>query len=293
MAVVNELRQRTWSGMLNVEVVLNPKLVVQGMPEEQVRCHLRVPRESYLVLYLPFMLNKLRGVLRQEVKDAFLGWWFGMEDVLVHWNHPVGTLYDSLVGLRPQERAAQFQANTLTLWTLTLNHSEDPREGSLPLVGGMQQVEDFWRHQWKQACYIIHGSSKQIMSLSIPDSKTFWDCVLQRDERVFRSIASRITSRKGGAKALPVRIHQTSLHELRTLQPTVKPSAWGAGTLGELLRAEVPECFKNGSVVRPVVHGIEVSQESQIADLYHLFCSFDGFLHISICSPVALSVPTT
>ncbi|AET38140.1 Atg5p Ecym_2407 [Eremothecium cymbalariae DBVPG len=279
----NELNDLVWLGTLNIEVSLHKSLVVAGTPADSSVCHLRIPRESYLVLYLPLILLKFKDILRFEIINKFHGWWFEVENKPVYWNHPVGPLYDSLRWLNPNDKTREFDEDLIVMWKLTLNYSETLPVGMIPLINELNQVEDSWRHEWKQACFIMNGSSKQIMSLSIPDSKLFWHSVLIRDTKNFRNIASKIVPRKGNMRAVPIRIHLTTLNGVEVIQPNSKILRESSATLGSLLRIELPQLFDLGAInADPIIQGIEVSLESQLISLYNGFASIDGFLHVSI-----------
>ncbi|AMD19040.1 HBR139Wp [Eremothecium sinecaudum] len=281
----DKVRNLVFHGTLNVEVRLHKDLVVKGTPEHDAMCHISLPRESYLVFYLPFILQRLKSIIKVEIKDDFSGWWFEMEDVPIFWNHPVGSIYDSLTGLNPDERVKEYSETTLTLWDLTLNYGETLPSGVLPIVDGFAQLEDFWRHQWKQACFIMNGSSKQMMSLSIPDSKGFWNSVLKLDKKAFYNIASRIIPRRTKMRHIPIRAHHTSTKEIKVIQPNVSIEEEPNATLASFLETEFSEIFTNGALsVVPVIQGIKVPLEASLVDLYTLFFSIDGFLHISICN---------
>lgn len=285
---MEKVRKLIWEGLLNVEVAIDNELIIPGTPRDECLVHLRIPRDSYLVIYLPTILHKLKDVLKDDTLDAFKGWWFGMENVFLYWNHPVGVLYDSLSGLNPALRKANTATNEfINVWKITLSHRDEIPSGMIPIIYGTKQIQEFWMHQWKQACFILNGSSKQVMSLSMSDSMQFWEGVLQRNDRAFQFISEKIIPGANAIRNIPLKIHQT-LPEVKVVQPTVKATNNEKNTtLGEVLHKEFPQWFpKSGGtpeLAKPIIQGIEVPLEFSLADLYYKLVSLDGFLHVSIC----------
>ncbi|CEP60124.1 Atg5p LALA0_S01e03576g [Lachancea lanzarotensis] len=288
---MSEQQRLVWTGTLNLRIELDPELVLTDQKERTttICVNVQVPRDSYLVLYLPFIIQKLQPQLRVNVKDFYQGWWFEMENVCIPWNFPIGALYDSFTGLNPQNRASGSQENSVNVWKLMLRYGKQLPRGFIPIRNGSEQIRELWMHQWKQACFVMNGNSKLVMSFSKPDTLSFWESVLRRSFAGFTDIRQRILPSKNDVKSVPVRIH-LALPEIRLVEPVCNAydnTREVELTLKKLLSREFPEWFApDGNapyLAVPVIQGIIVPLDLQLWLLYQQLASFDGFLHISLC----------
>lgn len=265
-------------------VEVDPDLVLNSGSDELSTVSFRVPRNSYLILYLPHALEELRPRLRSNITDYYAGWWFEMERTPLCWHFPVGVLYDSLTGLNPARRSSEQHPNTLNVWNLTLKYGNNYPNGIIPITTGIDQIRDFWMHQWKQACYVMNGGSKQMMSLSKRDALGFWDSILQRDLKAFMTVREKIVPSLDFSKSIPLRIHM-SLPRIGLLEPIAKVRhERGLTSLDDILIREFPEWFSiEPPLAKPVIQGIDVPLEASLWDLYLNLSSFDGFLDVSVC----------
>ncbi|SCV05805.1 LANO_0H15566g1_1 [Lachancea nothofagi CBS 11611] len=288
---MDEVRDRVWRGSLNVRVSVCPELLLTELSESQDTnlgfVNIIVPRDCYLALYLPNIIQKLESQLRISVSDYYSGWWFEIEGARMPWNFPVGALYDSSTGLNPSNRSSLHQENSVHVWHLMLRHGQHIPNGVIPLKNGIDQIREFWMHQWKQACYILNGSAKQVMSLSKPDTLTFWQSVIHRDLTKFEPIRQKIIPMPNAVRFIPLRIH-VALPDVRLVEPICKAVDNERDVeLGDVLAREFPEWFEaneeSSNIAKPVIQGIEVPLSALVWEVYQQLSSFDGFLHISLC----------
>ncbi|CAI4354604.1 AIF_collapsed_G0010920.mRNA.1.CDS.1 [Saccharomyces cerevisiae] len=82
---MNDIKTITfWNGELNV----------LGSPREIAVLRIRVPRETYLVNYMPFIWNKIKSFLSFDpLTDSEKYFWFEHNKTPIPWNYPVGVLF--------------------------------------------------------------------------------------------------------------------------------------------------------------------------------------------------------
>lgn len=232
--------------------------------------HLLVYRESYLPLYLPKIIEKLKNSILIEIQDDINHWWFENNGIPVPWQYPCGVTYDMLSnGLMLKREVSDTH---LEMWTLTLCYGKRYPDGIIPILNGLSQINDYWRHQWKQACFVLNGSAKRIMSLSIPDFKIFWQSTLSRDYKNYEEVKNKIVCLKR-VKALPVRLYNDNGTFLQPNIPLVTT------------KMELSTFLENSGVTITeelvvIAQGIAVPLEIDIVALYNIFASIDGFLYI-------------
>ena len=268
---MEELRERVWEGTINVEVVVSDAIVVPNTTLADKSCHIVMLRDAYLGFYLPTVVRKLADTIKVPYESDYRNWWFEYNGEGVPWEYPCGVLFD-LLNKKRKKQGNELDDTSLQMWELQLCHGDKYPRGILPLVDGHSQIKDYWRHQWKQACFILNGSAKRIMSLSIPDFENFWVSILSRNRSDFMAVRSKLFS-MNKSKSLPVRVW-TSNHAV--LQPTVPV------TDKELSVAELLDAIKLSSdgVKSVTIQGIDVSIEDNIFELYDIFASIDGFLYL-------------
>lgn len=285
---MEDIRKLVWGASLNVQININSRLLITDIDPADITLNLRIPRNTYIVNYLKVILDELQGYMNVNIDTNEGGmFWFEYEGVQLYWNYPLGTLYDTLTGLHPSKRAGQLLNNsrTINVWKLQLNYNKNFPMGMIPIIDGMVQVEKYWMHQWKQVCFILNGSSKKIMSLSMKDSREFWKSIYLRNQERFESLSSKIIPVT--PRHIPIIIH-TTFPDITTIHPVAdfkNDITNKEVTLHELMISEIPQLFANqgGQVAQVVCNGIEVPLEMTLLALYQRLMSFDGFLHISVC----------
>lgn len=279
---MEEIELLVWNGTLNVQIKLDSSLVIPDTLSECCLFHLRIPRESYLPMYLPIILKNFKNVIKIDLENYFDGWWYEYDGIPIDWNFPVGSLYDSLAYCNNYNKKSHNDKEII-VWNLTIHYSKKIPDGIIPLVDGLQQIHDFWMHQWKQSCFILNGSSKRVMSLPVLDYEIFWKSLLDRNYNSFKVIKRKITTKNDNIKMIPIKIHQILSSDIKIIQPCVPMSTSNYDLLLDVLKSELSSYFKvNDNNIKVIIQGIEIPLKTKMLDLYHSLSSFDGFLHISV-----------
>lgn len=281
---MNEIKQLIWNGELNVLVSIDPSFLMKGSPREMAVLRIRVPRETYLINYMPFIWSKIQNFLSFDpFNDSEKYFWFEHNNMPIPWNYPVGVLFDGLV-----ERSTNFITSfenqvkdVIIILKIRLVMGDSLPPTIIPITASKTQAEKFWFHQWKQVCFILNGSSKGIMSLSVNESRKFWGSVITRNFQDFVEISNKISSSR--PRHIPLIIQTFSASGASGIsQPTIRLTG-GNPTLkdveGDILNAE-EETNANNFVV--ICQGIEIPWQIVLCDLYYKFRSFDGFLYITL-----------
>lgn len=280
---MDQTRRLIWNGAINIQISVQKSLLLNGVSHEESVLNLRIPRDTYFTAYLPKIVERLRPYLRIDTQSADNTFWFQFENVPLFWNYPVGILYDSMLALNPSIRAGNDTVNSINVWQIELLFGPRPPAGVIPMVDGIDQIRSYWMHQWKQSCYILNGSAKQVMSLPMQDSQKFWKSVLNRNQDIFEFIVAKIVPKR--PKCIPIILHQT-LPDMKRIQPLVTDlnDDGSSKSLQDLVEVQYPGLFLDDQVLmKAVSNGIEIPLESNLFDLYQRLRSFDGFLHICIC----------
>lgn len=282
--VMEQVRGLVWSGAINAQVKAKQSLLLNEVSYKESLVNVRIPRDTYLALYLPAIVNHLRNSLKIDDYSNDGGtYWFEFEGVPLFWNYPFGVLYDSMLALNPSSRANRDTENSVNIWKIELAYGPNPPAGVIPLINGIDQIKSYWMHQWKQSCYILNGTAKQVMSLSMQDSQQFWFSILNRGGADFDHISSKILPKR--PKSVPIILHRT-LPDIKRIQlsATKYKDDGSLRTLGDLVKVQFPEFFQDSQILmKAVSNGIEVPLDSNVYDLYQRLMSFDGFLHICVC----------
>lgn len=281
---MDQVRELVWNGAINVQINAKESLLLNEVPYKESVANVRIPRDTYLVLYLPAILNQLRNSLKID-EDSNYGnnYWFEFEGVPLFWNYPLGVLYDSMLALSPSCRAQRDTENSINIWKIELTYGRNPPMGMIPLINGIDQIKSYWMHQWKQSCYVLNGSAKQVMSLSMQDSQKFWGSILNRERKDFHDILPKILPRR--PKFVPIILHQTlpNIKRIQLSAPEYKKEG-SLQTLEDIAKIQFPEFFQDNKVLmKAVSNGIEVPLHFNVFDLYQRLMSFDGFLHVYVC----------
>ena len=93
---MNKCKDSVWRGTINLEVVIADELSIPNTKLMDKSYHLLVYRESYLPLYLPKIIEKLKNSILIEIQDDINHWWFENNGIPVPWQYPCGVTYDML-----------------------------------------------------------------------------------------------------------------------------------------------------------------------------------------------------
>ncbi|ODV94707.1 hypothetical protein PACTADRAFT_50568 [Pachysolen tannophilus NRRL Y-2460] len=281
MSELSTIRDKLWSGSINIKLKLNPK-----DSKNQADIHyyyLSINRNQYLYSRLiEIVLYFKSNLLIPEWCKNLQQFWFETtdENIPVKWNYPIGLSYD-LLNLHNKRQQH---------WELTMNCRNYPKEYIIPIYHdsfNLDFLENYWINQLKQACYVINGSSKLVMNLSKDDVIRLWQSVLDHDYTAFNLITSKfINETQFGFRRIPIRIYLPSNVSDKVLQPLIKPTneeGESSITIGAMLANILPELFSSGyKFAYPLSHGVLIPQDATILDIFKLFMYIDGFLHIKI-----------
>lgn len=281
---MNDIKQLLWNGELNVLVSIDPSFLMKGSPREIAVLRIRVPRETYLVNYMPFIWNKIKSFLSFDpLTDSEKYFWFEHNKTPIPWNYPVGVLFDCLAG-----KSATFTTSfenqvkdVLTFLRIHLVMGDSLPPTIIPIASSKTQAEKFWFHQWKQVCFILNGSLKAIMSLSVNEARKFWGSVITRNFQDFIEISNKISSSRPRHIPLIIQTSRTS-GTFRISQPTI--SMTGVNPTLKDIEGDILDVKEgiNGNDVMVICQGIEIPWHMVLYDLYSKLRSFDGFLYITL-----------
>lgn len=278
---MDEIKGSVWGGAINVQVVIDQSLLVRGSIEEIDKLvNVRIPRNSYLSMYTDSILSSIKVYLKKDIPDIIPHVWFEDNNCVLLWNIPVGTLFDTMNHTADYSKGIWQNDNSIQVWKINLIYGSDLPPLHIPVVGGLNQIEKYWMHQWKQACFILNGTSKQIMSLAMKDTKSFWESVLHRDYNSFSQLSAKIIPSR--PRHVPIIIHF-----LNRVDSIVQPLTEATNKDGsdkiliQVVSNLIQEGRDNDNVKLNVIcQGIYLPHDVNIYGLYLRFASFDGFLHL-------------
>ncbi|CAI4053081.1 hypothetical protein SKDZ_16G1260 [Saccharomyces kudriavzevii ZP591] len=281
---MNDIKQLVWDGELNVLISIDPSFLMKGSPKEKTVLRIRVPRETYLINYMPFIWSKIRDFLSFDpLNDSKKCFWFEHNGAPIRWNYPVGVLFDGLVkSSLAFVTSSEIQSeNVITILRVRLVMGDSLPPTVIPITTSKTQAEKFWFHQWKQVCFILNGSSKAIMSLSVNESRKFWRSIIARNLHDFVEISNKISSSKPRHIPIIIQTHKAS-GSFNISQPTVRMTGLDT-TLkdieGDIFNAK-EEMNADNSII--LCQGIEIPWDIAMSDMYLKLRSFDGFLYITL-----------
>mgnify|MGYP002477358858 FL=1 len=261
---VKEIRRLCWNGSVNVQVVLDQSLSLEGLSVEERTLLFKLNRNSYIMCYFDGIIAKFSNLIKnKEFAKQTEKWGFLLtdhQDSPLPWNYPLGVLFDTY-----GEHVKKYEANMIQTFNLKLVHNDIVTfKNFLPLYDGLKQVRLYWMHQWKQACYIMHGSAKRVMSLTVQEVDLFWEACFNGISENYEKTSTKIVNY---SKRIPLRI----------CSPTqiMQPVCTSETVLRKLLLQEL-----NAECETVIIQGVEISTLHLVRDLYTRFASFDGFLYI-------------
>ncbi|CCH59994.1 hypothetical protein TBLA_0C01810 [Henningerozyma blattae CBS 6284] len=292
---MNVIQNLLWQGSVNVQIIIDSELLLPGVPWQETIVNLRLPRNSYLILCIPLILKQTGKFLKLQFDSNTYIPWFEFENVPVYWNYPIGILFDTLTGLDPAQRDAKYfkSEDMIYYWKLQLGFcsiTDCNQNGIIPFQSheSNQAIKKYWIHQWKQACFILNGNSKKIMSFSNNDIELFWQSILERDPVKFMDLSNKIIPKR--PHRLPIVIYQI-LPTICISNPVVIIDNTNRNfqTVFDLMKREFPNYFLNVNndsgtynIAKVISNGIEIPLEMKLLEFYLNFKSMDGFLYISL-----------
>lgn len=277
---MDQIRGLVWNGALNVQIEIDKALIIAKAEDKPLLFNVRIPRDSYISLYTNTILNKIKHYLRKDVVDVVTNIWYEANNQVLLWNIPVTTLYDITNGYDSDPlRVEEQRDNFIRVWKIKMKYGTDLPANHIPIVNGIKQIQTYWMHQWKQASFLLNGSSKRVMSLHMNDTQLFWDSVINRSLESFEEIRNKIIDNV--PRNIPIIIHRIDHPDRLYYSKDTnieRANSVMTKTIENLLADHYDSDIIGGIDV--LCQGIVIPHNLTLPLLYSILSSFDGFLHI-------------
>ncbi|OQR94784.1 hypothetical protein THRCLA_08097 [Thraustotheca clavata] len=220
-----------------------------------------VPRVSSLLTATENVINHFKDTAPPMFSAHAI--WFSVDSRPLKWQLPFGVLYD-------------LYAQKKLPWEVTVHFQGYPTQQLLPW-DDMSAVEAHFINNYKQAMYLLYGSTKWIMNLPQQKQGLLWQGVLKNDYQLFHSIHADVLPANEPRRNIPVRI---VLANEPMIQMPISASRQELLTIHDVLTYLVPDL--DISTHEILVHGVTVDLEVSIEGLYKSFVYPDGFLYITL-----------
>ncbi|KAG9416076.1 autophagy protein 5 [Aphanomyces cochlioides] len=220
-----------------------------------------VPRVSSLMTTSENVINHFKDVAPPILSGQLSRYvWFEFGGTPLKWQLPFGVLYD------------MYGKHSLP-WAITVHFQGYPSQHLLP-CDDMQAVEMHFMNSYKQAMFLLYGTTKWIMNLPQQKQAQLWEGVLRNDYSLFQSVHGAMVPSSETKRSIPLRV---VLRNEPTIQMRIPPSLV---TARDVLAYLLPDITLDE--VRVLIHGVDVVLDVSLVDLYAHFQYPDGFLYISI-----------
>ncbi|OQR94624.1 hypothetical protein ACHHYP_01036 [Achlya hypogyna] len=220
-----------------------------------------IPRVSSLLAATDNVIDHFKDVAPPMFSTHSV--WFSYNDRPLKWQLPFGVLYD-------------LYAESKLPWEITVHFQRYPTQQLLPCES-LDAVEIHFMNSFKQALYLLYGSTKWIMNLPQQKQAQLWEGVMKNNYSLFESVQSELVPPSEPLRHIPVRLVLPS-------EPMVQlPIAHGKAelaTTAHVLAYLVPDLALQAH--RILVHGIDVALDVAIAELYDAYAYPDGFLYLTV-----------
>ncbi|PWA50764.1 autophagy protein Apg5 family [Artemisia annua] len=160
--------------MIGVEL-LSKRLYMMLLSTDYVFVLILAPR----IGYLPLLSSQLKPFFCGALPPGVDTIWFEYKGLPLKWYIPTGVLFDLLCA--EPERP----------WNLTVHFRGYPGNILIP-CDGEDSVKWSYINSLKEAAYIIHGSSKNVMNMSHPDQVELWRSVMNGKLELYNRISSKL-----------------------------------------------------------------------------------------------------
>ncbi|XP_071701773.1 autophagy protein 5-like isoform X2 [Rutidosis leptorrhynchoides] len=166
-------QQYIWEGEIPLQIHLHDSEVTTLPPP--LPALIMAPR----IGYLPLLSSKLKPFFSGALPPGVDTIWFDYKGLPLKWYIPTGVLFDLLCA--EPERP----------WNLTVHYRGYPGNVLIPW-DGEDSVKWSYINSLKEAAYIIHGSSKNVMNMSHPDQVDLWGSVMDGKLETYNHISSKL-----------------------------------------------------------------------------------------------------
>ncbi|KAI3813751.1 hypothetical protein L1987_18483 [Smallanthus sonchifolius] len=170
---VKEAQQYVWDGAIPLQIHLHDSEVTTLPPPSPAL--ILAPR----IGYLPLLSSQLKPFFSEALPPGVDTIWFEYKGLPLKWYIPTGVLFDLLCA--EPERP----------WNLTVHFRGYPGNILIP-CDGEDSVKWSYINSLKEAAYIIHGSSKNVMNMSHPDQVELWRSVMNGKLETYNRISSKL-----------------------------------------------------------------------------------------------------
>ncbi|KAD3640588.1 hypothetical protein E3N88_29811 [Mikania micrantha] len=179
-----EAQQYVWDGAIPLQIHLHDSEVTTLPPPSPALVTTFSTVFIYVILaprigYLPLLFPQLKPFFSDALPPGVDTIWFEYKGLPLKWYIPTGVLFDLLCG--EPERP----------WNLTVHFRGYPGNILIP-CDGEDSVKWSYINSLKEAAYIIHGSSKNVMNMSHPDQVELWRSVMSGKLETYNCISSKL-----------------------------------------------------------------------------------------------------
>nr|XP_043606802.1 autophagy protein 5 [Erigeron canadensis] len=171
--MVKEAQEYVWEGAIPLQIHLHDSEVTTLPPPQPAL--ILAPR----IGYLPLLSPQLKPFFSTALPPGIDTIWFEYKGLPLKWYIPTGVLFDLLCA--EPERP----------WNLTVHFRGYPGNVLIP-CDGEESVKWSYINALKEAAYIIHGSSKNVMNMSHPDQVELWRSVMNGKLQAYNRISHKL-----------------------------------------------------------------------------------------------------
>ncbi|XP_050090639.1 autophagy protein 5 [Anopheles aquasalis] len=262
MANDREILRATWEGRIPVHFKLS-ETETETEPEE---CFLLVPRMSYFPLVTDKVRKHFLRFISNELQDGEM--WLDSAGTPLKWHHPIGVLYDLLIGTD----------GTLP-WHITVHFSKFPDE-LLISCPNREIVESHFMSSLKEADVLKHRG-QVISAMQKKDHNQLWLGLVNDKFDQFWAVNRRLMEPipdQDGFKHIPVRCYnEDGTYQQKLVAPSTETGQ--KRTLQDLLDDFSTPVRK---AVEARTHGVSVPESTPLQWLSEHLSYPDNFLHLCL-----------
>lgn len=194
-----------WEGAIPLQIHLHDSEVTTLPPPSPAL--ILAPR----IGYLPLLSSQLKPFFSGALPPGVDTIWFEYKGLPLKWYIPTGVLFDLLCA--EPERP----------WNLTVHFRGYPGNILIP-CDGEDSVKWSYINSLKEAAYIIHGSSKNVMNMSHPDQVELWRSVMNGKLEIYNRISSKLKLGILGDE-FSAKLNLKAQHSVNETEATAAPKA--------------------------------------------------------------------
>lgn len=302
MSDENRIISRIWASQICCRIHYSSPAA-----HERSVLYILVHRNSYLYLLLPEIFDyfglPFSRIPQTSFEDARTG-------QLLHWNLPIDVSYE-LYTDRGNTNDGYFDIN-LKLKFLSSSQSSQSIKAfqqqlasyitppPVPAAASVSSstpsfhavvklLEKHWRNIIKESCYILNGSSNIVMSMSLENSREFWNAALHHNSKAYEKHFRKLVP--SSPANVPIKlyivennilqfVHQPNINRIFPKTPLRTISL--QSLVDHVLSLGLARSGTKQQTLQLMAHGVQLPADSPLDELYSLAKYFDSFLHIVI-----------